>query len=249
METDKRKQTIKFYVAVTVLVLILIIIAIIMIKYEVEGEQNMPFKLSKIIVVSTAEGVEQQGTDKKWAFNIFQNNDIYFYIDKNNEYKSEKQMYIDSVSIENIEVINSPQIGEIKAYMPNSSEGRMYSYAEDSIVDEVLKYNGATRSNSRNLKIGNQGGNIAIRFSNTGIGKYESNDDEQIVHDGTLIKKLEKTTDDIKFTVNFDFIIVINKNKYKAKITLDLPCGNIVENGTANYEKSDMKDIIFKREK
>ena len=197
----------------------------------------MPFKLSKIIVVSTAEGVEQQGTDKKWAFNIFQNNDIYFYIDKNNEYKSEKQMYIDSVSIENIEVINSPQIGEIKAYMPNSSEGRMYSYAEDSIVDEVLKYNGETRSN------------IAIRFSNTGIGKYESNDDEQIVHDGTLIKKLEKTTDDIKFTVNFDFIIVINKNKYKAKITLDLPCGDIVENGTANYEKSDMKDIIFKREK
>ena len=95
METDKRKQTIKFYVAVTVLVLILIIIAIIMIKYEVEGEQNMPFKLSKIIVVSTAEGVEQQGTDKKWAFNIFQNNDIYFYIDKNNEYKSEKQMYIE----------------------------------------------------------------------------------------------------------------------------------------------------------
>ena len=150
---------------------------------------------------------------------------------------------------ENIEVINSPQIGEIKAYMPNSSEGRMYSYAEDSIVDEVLKYNGATRSDSRNLKIGNQGGNIAIRFSNTGIGKYESNDDEQIVHDGTLIKKLEKTTDDIKFTVNFDFIIVINKNKYKAKITLDLPCGDIVENGTANYEKSDMKDIIFKREK
>ena len=46
-----------------------------------------------------------------------------------------------------------------------------------------------------------------------------------------------------------NFIIVINKNKYKAKITLDLPCGDIVENGTANYEKSDMKDIIFKREK
>ena len=31
METDKRKQTIKFYVAVTVLVLILIIIAIILV--------------------------------------------------------------------------------------------------------------------------------------------------------------------------------------------------------------------------
>ena len=66
METDKKKQTIKFYVAVTVLILILIVIAIIMIKYEVEGEQNMPFKLSKIIIVSTAEGVEQEKTNKKW---------------------------------------------------------------------------------------------------------------------------------------------------------------------------------------
>lgn len=29
-----------------------------MIKYEVEGETNMPFKLSKVIVVGTVEGVE-----------------------------------------------------------------------------------------------------------------------------------------------------------------------------------------------
>lgn len=249
METDKKKQTIKFYLAVTVLILILIVIAIIMIKYEVEGEQNMPFKLSKIIIVSTAEGVEQEKTNKKWNFNIFQNNDIYFYIDKNEEFKTEKQMYIESISIENIRIVKAPKIGEVITYMPNSSEGRLYNYSEDYIVDEKLKYKGGARSNSKILEIGNQGGNATIRFSNTNIGKYESDEDEQIIHDGTLIKKIEKTTDDIKFTVAFDFIITINKNKYKAEITLELPCGDIAEEGTVNFEKTDMKDIIFKREK
>ena len=56
-----------------------------MIKYEVEGETNMPFKLSKIIVVGTVEGVEKNESKKKWDFSIYQNNDIHFYIDQNKE--------------------------------------------------------------------------------------------------------------------------------------------------------------------
>ena len=180
---------------------------------------SLPFKLSKIIIVSTAEGVEQEKTNKKWNFNIFQNNDIYFYIDKNEEFKTEKQMYIESISIENIRIVKAPKIGEVITYMPNSSEGRLYDYSEDYIVDERLKYKGGARSNSKILEIGNQGGNATIRFSNTNIGKYESDEDEQIIHDGTLIKKIEKTTDHIKFTVAFDFIITINKNKYKHRPT------------------------------
>ncbi len=249
MEADKKKQTIKFYTAVGILVLTLILIGIIMIKYEVEGEQNMPFQLSKIIVVSTAEGVEPQKTNKKWDFNIFQNNDIYFYIDKNNQYKTEKQMYIDSISIENIRIVKAPEIGEVKAYMPNSSEGRLYDYSENYIVEESLKYKGGTRSNAKTLEIGNQGGEVLIRFSNINIGKYESDVDEQIIHNGTLLEKIKKTTENIKFTVAFDFIITINKNRYKAEITMDLPCGDIVKEGTVNFEKTDMKDIIFKRDK
>ncbi len=58
----------------------------------------MPFKLSKIIIVSTAEVWSRKKTNKKWNFNIFQNNDIYFYIDKNEEFKTEKQMYIEYIA-------------------------------------------------------------------------------------------------------------------------------------------------------
>ena len=93
METDKRKQTIKFYVAVTVLVLILIIIAIIMIKYEVEGEQNMPFNLKSISVMSTAQTEDIKNEGDTWKANLIQKNDIYFAFEKNSNYKKQKMQH------------------------------------------------------------------------------------------------------------------------------------------------------------
>ena len=64
MFTESRKQTIKLVVAISIICLILITVGILMIKYEVEGETNMPFKLSKIIVVGTVEGVEKNESKK-----------------------------------------------------------------------------------------------------------------------------------------------------------------------------------------
>ena len=246
METDKTKQTIKLCLAITVVIVILAIVAMIMIKYEVEGDKNMPFNLSKIMIVSTAEGVENEGKNK-WNFNIYQNNDLYFYIDKNNHYKG-NDTYIEKVRIENIQITRAPKAGEIKAYMPNSVEGRLYSYDNTYIIEEKLEYKGAGKSNSQTLEIGSQGGNVLIRFSNTNLGGYSSNDDKEIIHDGTLLKKLQLTQEDINFAVSFDFIIEVQNYKYKANIQLELPYGNIVENGTESIEKVDMEDIIFKRE-
>lgn len=245
MDSDKKKQMIKFCVAITTLVIILIIVAAVMIKYEVEGDKNMPFNLSKILIVSTAEGVEKEGKNK-WNFNVFQNNDVYFYIDKNENYK-EKTSILESVKIENIQIIQSPESGEIKSYMPNSVEGRLYSYSDDYVIKESLEYKGGAKSNPQTLEIGNQGGSALIRFSNTNIGTYSSNKDKQITHDGSLLKKLKIDNEKVKFIVSFDFIITANKNEYRANISLDLPNGNIIENGTESIEKTDMSDIIFKR--
>lgn len=246
MEIDKTKQRIKLCLAITVVVVILAIVGMIMIKYEVEGDKNMPYNLSKIMIVSTAEGVETEGKNK-WNFNIYQNNDLYFYIDKNNEYKG-NDTYIEKVRIENMQITKTPKVGEIKSYMPNSTEGRLYSYDKSYIIEEKLEYNGAGKSNSQMLEIGSQGGNALIRFSNTNLGVYSSNDDKEIIHDGTLLNKLKLTQEDINFTVSFDFIIEVQNHKYKANIQLDLPYGNIVENGTESIEKIDMSDVVFKRE-
>ena len=244
MEKDKKKQVIKLCLAVSIIAVILIIVIAIIIKYQVEGDKNMPFNLSKMVIISTAEGIESEG-NSKWNFNIFQNNDIYFYIDKNDQYMGNDKQ-IEKVRIENIQ-INKPIRGEIKAYMPNSVEGRVYSYAEEYIVDNKLEYRGATKSNPQTLEVGNQGGNVSIRFSNVNLGQYTSNEDTEIVHDGTLLKKLGISQEDIKFNVSFDFVIQVSNYEYTANINLDLPYGNILEEGTSSLEKVDMSDIVFKR--
>lgn len=246
MEKEKKKQMIKKWIAISILIFILVIVGIIMIKYEVEGDKNMPFNLSKIVVVSTAEGVEKEGKSK-WNFDIYQNNDVYFYIDKNNEYLG-NSTYIEKVRIENIKITKAPEIGEIKSYMPNSVEGRLYSYDNTYIIEEKLEYRGGTKSNSQTLEIGNQGGEALIRFCNTNLGEYSSDEEKEIIHNGTLLSKLQLKQENINFTVSFDFIIEVKNYQYRANIELEMPHGNITEEGTAVYEKQDMKDVIFKRE-
>ena len=58
MEESRKKEKIKACIAIAVILLAILITGIISIKYYVEGETDMPFTLSKITIVSTAEGVQ-----------------------------------------------------------------------------------------------------------------------------------------------------------------------------------------------
>ena len=184
----KKKETIKFWIAIFILLIIIGVVFIIVIKYQVNGEENMPFELSKITIISTAEG--KQNTENpdnvKWNLSVNQNNDIYFYITRNE--KVERSLFVESVTIENIQVTQAPVKGTVKAYMPNSGEGMRFISEDEFVIADSLTFEGDKESNERNLTIGNQGGTIPIRIANCNVGQYISNEDAQIVHDGTLIK-------------------------------------------------------------
>ena len=66
-----------------IVVMILFISGFVILRYQVEGEGNMPFKLTKITVISSQGGTDKQKEGFKWAFDLNQNNDIYMYIEKN----------------------------------------------------------------------------------------------------------------------------------------------------------------------
>ena len=132
--------------------------------------------------------------------------------------------------------------------MPNSSEGRTFTYADEYLVlDNKLQYKGATQSNTKTLEIGNQGGTALIRFCNTGFGNYISNDDAEIKHDGTLISKTDATLEDLKFEVTLDLIIKTKNNSYKTSIILNMPCGEIITDGHSSLEITDTEKFVFKR--
>lgn len=244
MNKNIKKDIIKAGIAILIIILIILTAGIIWMKYEVEGETNIPFKLSKIILVSTAEGVEKENSEETWNLDIIQNNDLHFTIEKNDNTKDTQ--LIEKVIIDNIQITSEPKKGTIYTYMPNSLEGRTFSYTKDYMVQtNKIEYKASTKTNIKALEIGNQGGTIVASFVNKGIGEYISNDDEEIKHDGSLLNKINVNQEDLKFSVNFDIIIQIKNIKYKTNIQLDLPCGEIQENGKAYLDITD--NFVFKR--
>ena len=84
-------------------------------------------------------------------------------------------------------------------------------------------------------------------MNNTGK-QYTSNEDE-IKHDGTLLNKVGITNEDVKFTISFDIKIELESGiTFNGNLKIDLPKGNIINQGTASSHESDLKDIVFKRE-
>lgn len=230
---------------VLIIVLIIAVIALLILKYEVEGEQNMPFKLSSAFILSNAEGYQEtESKDYKWDVEIYQTNDIYLNIEKNKNYK--KTEIIKSIKIENITINQQPRTGEIIFYRAVNDDKNLFSYKEEYEIDNAVEYIGDVKTDLSNLKISNQGGTIVLRVVNKTGKRYQANE-EELEHSGKLLNKLNITNEDIKSSVSFDLIIELEDEiSFKANMQINLPVGNIEIDGYANSEIT--KNIIFKRE-
>lgn len=246
MKKEKREK-IKIATTLFLIVIAFVITITVMLKYNIEGEKNMPFILSEIIVISSGEGKtkEENLENYKWNLDIIQYNDIYLQVVKNQNYK--KNSHIESISIENFK-FNDPKVGNARLYMPCSTEKSLFSFEDNYLINRKLTFNGAQVSNSKTLEINSQGGNIMFRLANTDVGEYVSNEDEELSHNGTIITKVPVTLDDLKVKLSFDLVIKSNVYTYRGNVELELPCGDILTEGTSQFDKKDCTDIIFKRE-
>lgn len=241
------KKIIKIFIITFITILIATIIALLILKYQVEGENNMPFELSKIMVISTAEGINdtREETQTKWNLNVVQNNDVYLEISKNKNY--EEIEIIDEIIIDNFKIEEKPKIGDIKIYRPSTEEEFTYKNIEENEVKENLIYVGTEKSSVKNLEIANQGGLVLFRYSIENLGKY-SIDAEEVKHDGTILSQIDTNYKDLECKISFDLSIRLKSEiTYTGNIVLNLPAGNIIQEGTSHYERTNLKDIIFRR--
>lgn len=240
----KGKKIVHICVILGIIVLILIIAGIIMLRYQVEGETNLPFELSKMIVVSTAESNEIEAVaDTKWNFSVNQYNDIYLEIQKNDEYT--KNINIKNITFENFVIEKNSGAENIKLYRANS-EGKVVE-DEAHLVGSSLTYKGEKETNLDELKISNQGSIILLRSVNQNVCEVRSND-EEIIHDGTLLAKGNANSEDLNYKLSFDVVIETSRDiKYKGTISIELPTGDVQTQGKTQLENTDFSDVIFKR--
>lgn len=248
---DKIKKIINvknfnMYMLVFIIFVILLIAIIVSFRYNVKGEINIPFYLSKLSVISSIEGINNsEDNTNKWNIKVNQNNDIYLYIKKNDNY--EQTEIIENIKLENFNIQQNSKIGEIKLLKPDSnSDSVIFKNTTENEVNSI-EYIGDMESSFKNMKISNQGGIVVFRYAINNVGNYVSNDDVEINH-YDLLKKLNINNDDLKVKASFDICINLNSGKsYKAPVNFELPVDDVVNNGVQSKEFTELENIVFKR--
>ena len=243
----KQKLSRKIFNLCMIIVIIIIIVFtafVMVLRYRENGETNMPFNLSKISIISTIDGKDIEDSEHRWNLQVAQNNDIYIYINRNENYKRTET--IKNITINNFEIEN-PKIGEITIYKPAENQNAITKNSEENIDSEII-FTGTKETNIRELKISNQGGIVAFRCANNNVGNFISNDEEFLDYKN-LLSKLNIDENDLQTRICFDIIIELNSGKkYKAEsVEVRFPVEGIKELGTTSVELTDLDAIIFKR--
>lgn len=240
----EKRNLIKRCLFLIVLAVIFLVMIMIMARYEEEGEKEIPFNISKILVVSSVDGKDKEDPNNIWNVDVTQINDIYVYLDR----KENEEGIIKSITFENFE--NKLDLEkEIKVYRPTGELEKLYTYSEEDYRNSSIVFNGSLIDDMKNLEISNIGGMCGFRVANENIGNFTSNEeDEEVIYDGRLLEKLGITEENIKLQISFDIIIETDNNiKYKGTIILDMPGENLVVEGKSKIELNDFSNIVFKR--
>ncbi len=244
---EGKKRAVKKAIIILTLTLLIVAVGFFMIKYEIEGETLMPFKLTKIMVISTADGTLKNDE----TITVTQCNDLYISIEKNNEYTSKSK--IDNIHIENIKVMSEPQRGHVEFYRPSPEGNSVYVYNEDLKLNGSITYSGDSQTSLKELTISNQGGTISFRSCVRDIGEIAVNAEESgkeigYSNDGTLLEKAQITIPEIRYNIGFDIIIELTDGKmYKGYVNISLPIEDVEKNGVRGVEQADIEKVIFKR--
>lgn len=246
MNYQTKNKIVKIILSIVITISILFVVMMYLITYHEEGETNIPFKISKIVVVSSTDGTQSetvQANGAQWAIDVSQNNDIYLYIDKNKNYG--KTELIENVKISNFNVTKQTEKGEIKIYKTTTEENKMFNNTGEFEISE-LTYEGDLESNIKQSKISNQGGLIVFRCANNNVSKYTA-DNVTEVNYNQLLQMTNVSQEDLKLTISFDLEIkIVNKKTYQATVSIELPVEDVITNGTTNLEITDLEDIVFK---
>lgn len=224
--------------------MVLMMVVLVMLRYEVEGEKSLPYNLSKILVVSTVEGLQNDDGQNIWNIDVKQVNDLYIYIEENGE----TEETIKEVTIENFNLTKIPQKGEFAIYRPTGDLENLYTHSQQNYMGKSLTYTGDAIDDLKTLEIANSGGVLGLRFSLDNLGKFISNESTEITYDGKLLQNINVNLEQIKFSVMFDVLIKTNSDvTYKGTISLELPAEDIIEKGSSNFEITNFDDVVFKR--
>ena len=106
----------------------------IMLKYENEGEKNMPFNLTEMLIISSVDETQKAENPENYKrnLNLNQYNDFYLKFERNDNFK--ETSYIENITIENIE-IRSKKENNISTFIPSNVEEKLFVYEDNFKIE------------------------------------------------------------------------------------------------------------------
>ena len=240
-----KKRIFKKCLFATFLVILFTIVISIMLKYDVEGEKELPFSISKLLIISSVDGSLNEDSENIWNIGITQVNDLYMYIDKTIE---DDEQTIKEIKIENFVVNKNPSKGKLKVLRPTGEIANLYTHSHQDYLNDKIIYTGGVIDDLKSLEISNNGGILGFRVAVEELGNYISNEEEEITYDGKLLSNLGVTIPEIAFDISFDIIITTSENiSFKGTINLNMPIDTVIEEGSSSKEITDFSNVVFKR--
>lgn len=240
-----KEKILKKCLFIAFLVMLSMVVISIMIKYDVEGEKELPYTISKILIVSTVDGEMNEDAENIWNIDVTQVNDLYMYIDKS---IPEDEQTIKEIKIENFGVNKAPTKGNLKILRPTGEISNLYTHSQQDYLNDKIVYTGGVIDDLKSLEISNNGGILGFRVAVENLGKYVSNDETEVTYDGKLLSNLGIAVPEIEFNINFDVIITTSDNiSFKGTINLNMPINTVIEEGSSSKEITDFSNVVFKR--
>lgn len=244
MEKESKIKALKKYVFISFIIIAIVISIFLMVRYGVEGEKNLPLELKEITIISSIYA-QSTNEENKLESSVEQENDIFISFKDNPKIDSK----VETIRIENLKVEKASELGTIKILKPTSNENLKYfQNSTEDYSNKVLEYSANTSDNMEKQQFYQDGGTIAFRISNQGLGNYVLTDGEQVSYNGKLLEKLGASSEDIKLKATMDIVLIVDKNeKYKGTISFELPADEFKDNGIVTKQIKDFDNVIFKK--
>jgi len=241
------KKMIHTYIVLIAILIVAVVVGLIMLRYSIQGERTMPFTINQMHIISTATtmaGSEQVDEYGQWHMDLIQKNEIYLYIAANPEYRRDEA--ISSVILDNFRIEKYNEAGQVQLY--RQYDIGVHNFAEEFLVEDRLEITGNVITDVRALEINNQGGVIGLGVIIRDIARYNLVQGERAQINGITLAEEGVTAEDIKVTIYFDITIeIVSGNRFRAQHRIELPVGNILENGLEHVIVEDLSGMVFRR--
>ena len=247
-----KRNSIKQKLLVEMLLLIVIITFVVM-HFNIKNTNNKfakevddfyklnsktVFSIDKIYLYSNANAIENEENRPIWNLNVFQYTDIAVYINNYDEEElnyenSIKELYIDNVKINEVKKGNTglyiKNINEFGKCIITSNLGKEKFNLEDKKIKERLDYkvlNDGDINYEEPQVYADCSNPITLEYINNNIKENEIISDikNDIVFDGSLLRRTQVFLSDIQTTISFRINIVNNYNqRFVSNVYINIP--------------------------